>query len=73
MLRDAPGDADVEFFSLANSATGVTQVLGALVGSAILSLPDTSYHTVFIASSILRALALLLLVPLGSTLYRRVA
>ncbi len=61
LLRDAPQGQEVEFFSLANSGSGVLQVTGALLGSALLSLPDASYPTAFMASSLLRGVSLLLL------------
>lgn len=71
MLRDAPEGLEVEFFSLANSGSGVLQVAGALFGSALLLLPGASYHTVFIGSSIARGLSILLLIPIASELYSR--
>lgn len=65
LLRDAPERLEVEFFSLANSASGVLQVAGALLGSVLLTLPAASYHSAFVASSIARGLSLLLLLPIG--------
>jgi len=70
LLRDAPEGADVEFFSLANSLAGALQVAGALCGGALLLLPGATYHTTFIASSVVRGLSLLLLIPLAAELYR---
>jgi MFS family permease len=65
LLRDAPQGQEVEFFSVANSGSGVLQVIGALLGSALLSLPDASYHTAFVASSLLRGVSLLLLLSVS--------
>lgn len=70
LLRDAPEGHEVEFFSLANSGSGVLQVIGALVGSALLSMPLASYHTAFVASSLLRGVALLFLVGVSVTATR---
>lgn len=61
LLREAPAEADVEFFALASSLTGAMQLCGSLIGSALLRQPEIDYHTVFTLSSLLRALALALL------------
>lgn len=62
LLRDAPGDADVEFFALANSLSGLLQLAGSAVGGLILARGDVPYETVFLASSAMRGVALGVLV-----------
>ncbi len=67
LLGSAPKSSSVEFFSLSSSLTGALQLAGSLTGSALLT-SGTSYETVFLLSSALRALPLLLLTPVATTL-----
>ncbi len=62
LLRSSPDDCRVEFLSLSNALTGLSQVLGALFGSFLLVYVRVGYHGVFIASTIVRAVPLLIFV-----------
>lgn len=64
LMGDAPKDGQVEFFALAASLSAITQVGGALLGGWALRLGTFDYATVFLASSIARASALLFVLPL---------
>lgn len=64
LMGDAPEDARVEFYSLASSLAASMQVLGALLGGIALHAELLDYRYVFIVSSMGRALALLVLLPL---------
>jgi MFS family permease len=61
LLRSADDRCRVEFFSLATSLSGLLQLLGSLVGSLALSRLGLAYTDVFLMSSLLRAVPLLLL------------
>jgi MFS family permease len=63
LLHQAPPALGVEYFSLASTSSGVAQVLGSLLGSALLTCGGLDYRGVFVASALGRGLALLLLVP----------
>ena len=67
LLGGAPKESSVEFFSLSSSLTGALQMGGSLAGSALLS-SGADYHAVFLASSVLRFVPLLLLVPTARSL-----
>lgn len=72
LMGDAPKDAQLEFFALAGSFAGVTQVIGSVLGGVALRSGALDYHGIFVASAGGRAVALLLLVPLAFTALRRV-
>jgi MFS family permease len=63
LLHQAPKALGVEYFSLASTLSGTAQVLGSLVGSALLARGGLDYRDVFVASAFGRGLSLLLLVP----------
>ncbi len=63
LMGDAPGDAIVEFYALASSLAGATQVAGALLGGVALRSGWLDFQGVFIASTIARGAALVLLLP----------
>jgi MFS family permease len=63
LLHQAPAAFGVEYFSLASTLSGAAQVLGSLLGSALLAHGGLDYPDVFVASSIGRGLSLVLLVP----------
>ena len=65
LMSDAPERARVEFYSLANALSGLTQVAGALVGGWLLRSGTLVYEDVFLVSAIGRgsALVALLLIP----------
>lgn len=67
LMGDAPKEAPVEFFALAGSLSGVTQVAGAVLGGIALEHEILDYHGIFMVSAIGRGLALLALVPLAFT------
>lgn len=69
LLAGSPKESSVEFFSLSSSITGTLQLLGSLLGSALLA-QDLAYHAVFLLSSGLRALPLLLLAPVVLSMSR---
>jgi hypothetical protein len=60
LLDSAPADLTAEFFSIANCMTGLAQVSGAFLGGLILSHQLLSYPTLFVLSSLLRLLPLVL-------------
>lgn len=64
LMGDAPKEGQVEFFALAASLSAVLQVCGALVGGWALRSGQFDYETIFLASSIGRASALLFVLPL---------
>jgi len=64
LMGDAPKEGQVEFFALAASLSAVLQVGGALVGGWALRSGEVDYETIFLASSIGRASALLFVLPL---------
>lgn len=64
LMGDAPKEGQVEFFALAASLSAILQVGGALVGGWALRAGALDYGTVFLASSIARASALIFLLPL---------
>jgi len=72
LMRDAPRQADVEFFSLAGTLSGSLQLGGSLVGSHLLEISGSDYHLVFLVSSAGRALAMLLLLPMLASLVMQV-
>lgn len=61
LLRASPDSCRVEFFSLANAASGLAQVLGGVAGGLVLARLDREYPDVFLLSALLRAGALTLL------------
>ena len=61
LLRASPDGCRVEFFSLANAASGLAQVLGGVAGGLVLARLDLEYPDVFLLSALLRAGALTLL------------
>ena len=65
LMSDAPADAPVEFYALASALSGATQVLGAVAGGLALRSGHFDYADVFTMSAAGRALALVLLVPIG--------
>lgn len=69
LLGNAPKGSSVEFFSLSSALTGALQLAGSMTGSMLLN-HGASYHTVFLASSILRAVPLILLTPVAASLGR---
>jgi len=69
LLAGTPKHISVEFFSLSSALAGVMQLVGSLVGSLILR-GGADYHTVFLVSSVLRAVPLLLLTPVAVSLGR---
>ncbi len=64
LIRDAPREADVEFFSLAGTLSGALQLAGSLLGSWLLVRSGSDYHQAFLASSCARGLALVIILPL---------
>ncbi|MCB9604322.1 MAG: MFS transporter [Sandaracinus sp.] len=64
LMGDAPAEGQVEFFAMAASLAAITQVAGALLGGWALRAGTFDYATVFLASSIGRASALLFVLPL---------
>jgi len=69
LLGGTPKHISVEFFSLSSALAGVMQLVGSLVGSLILR-GGADYHAVFLLSSVLRAVPLLLLTPVAAKLGR---
>ena len=63
LFGDAPENGSVEFFALANSLAGITQLSGALLGGWALR-AGIAYEVVFLVSGGARLVALLLLMPL---------
>lgn len=61
MMRDTPAEYRTEFFSLANSFSGVLQVIGSWIGGMLLREQVLNYTQIFAVSGALRALALGLL------------
>jgi len=61
LMSDAPEDAPVEFYALANALSGLTQVAGALCGGWLMRSGALDYEEVFLASAAGRATALLAL------------
>ncbi len=65
LLGTSPEGASVEFFALSSSLSGAFQLAGSLLGSALLSV-ELEYSDIFVLSSVLRALPLLLLMPVAA-------
>lgn len=63
LMGDAPADAAVEFFALASSLAGLTQVAGSLLGGWALA-AGAVYGDVFLYSAVGRGAALLFLIRL---------
>ncbi len=63
LFGDAPEEGGVEFFALANSLSGLTQLVGAVLAGWALQAGAT-YDHVFVGSAVGRALALFALLPL---------
>ena len=70
LLHCSPERHRVSFFALSTSMTACAQVIGSLLGSAVLAL-GAPYPMAFLASSILRALSVVWLVLPASVLSRR--
>lgn len=66
LMADAPEDARVEFFSIANAMSGLTQLVGALVGGWFLRAGTFTYEDVFLVSAIGRGSALVALLAIPS-------
>jgi MFS family permease len=64
LLRDSKPAQRVELLAMVASVGGLFQLCGALFGSFLLRYVHLSYREVFVVSAALRALPLLLLVPL---------
>jgi predicted MFS family arabinose efflux permease len=62
LLASAPDRARTEFLALAGAASGLAQLAGGMVGSALLERGLMGYADVFALSAVLRARALLVLV-----------
>lgn len=69
LLGNTSKHISVEFFSLSSAMSGVLQLGGSLLGSELLR-AGADYHALFLVSSILRALPLLLLTPVAKHLGR---
>lgn len=63
LFGSSPGHWRVIFFSLSTSMTSVAQVLGGLTGAALMYWLPYGYPGAFVASTLCRALPLLLLLP----------
>jgi len=72
LLGRAPKGSAVEFFALSSSLSATLQLIGSLGGSTLLA-AGASFHLVFLTSSILRAVPLLLLTPVATHLGRGLA
>jgi MFS family permease len=62
LLQSAPEHRRLEFLSLSSSLTGAMQLAGALTGSWLLSSAITDYEGLFAISTVLRGIALAVLV-----------
>lgn len=62
LMSDAPEEAPVEFYALANALSGATQVLGAVAGGWLLQTGAFDYDAIFLGSAVARGAALLSLV-----------
>ena len=58
LMQDIRAELRTEFFSIANSMSGVLQVIGALIGGALLRSHWLSYAEIFVLSGVLRAIPL---------------
>jgi MFS family permease len=60
LLSSSPEETRLEFLSIAGTLNGLGQLCGALVGGTLLDQVGLSYPTVFVVSSVVRGLPLLL-------------
>lgn len=58
MMRDTPAEYRTEFFSLANSSSGVLQVIASWIGGTLLRDNVLTYTQIFTVSGVLRAIPL---------------
>lgn len=63
LMRDAPRAVGTEYFALTAALSGVLQLIGSVIGSALLMMTADSYHAAFALSSAGRMAALVLLLP----------
>jgi hypothetical protein len=71
LLGAAPEGASVEFFALSSSLNGALQLAGALFGSLLLS-QGLHYTDVFVLSTVLRAVPVVLLLPAARPWFDRI-
>ncbi|MGF1465629.1 MAG: MFS transporter [Sandaracinaceae bacterium] len=64
LLSSAPAACRMEFLSLAGSLAGLSQLLGAVAAGLAMDVLGASYEAVFVTSSVMRALPLVVLLPL---------
>ena len=72
LLGTAPKASSIEFFSISSTLTGVLQLGGSMLGTALLQ-NGSDFHSVFLLSSLLRFLPLFLLIPVTLRLGRGIA
>jgi MFS family permease len=66
LMRCSPAGVAVEFYCIANALNGALQLVGSLLGSALLARTFDAYPLAFVLSGVMRGAALLLLVPIIS-------
>jgi len=71
LIQNAAAGSEVEFFSLSNSLSGLLQLTGSLVGSYALAHFSLAYREVFLGSSLLRLLPLLILLWPAALVFAR--